>query len=157
MPEPEEIYLDIETDWYRRLTVVGFFARSTGVVQIIGRDITAERVTGLLPAVGTLYTFNGHSFDLPCIRTQPGLDLRTAYNSVDLRFVCARRGLKGGQKAVEKRLGVRRDLPDLDGRDAVRLWSRFQQGDREALGVLLHYNREDLQGLVAIRQLVCSG
>src|SRR6266542_3402022 len=82
------------------------------------------------PAAGTLYTYNGHCFDLICLRQQLGLDLRACFASVDLRWVCQRRGLRGGQKAIEKSLGHRRLLPDLDGRDALLLWARYQRGDR---------------------------
>jgi uncharacterized protein YprB with RNaseH-like and TPR domain len=148
----EDIYLDVETDWGRRLTVVGFFAATTGLVQLVGREITPEAVRQALPAAGTLYTYNGHCFDLTCLRKQLGLDLRACFASVDLRWVCQRRGLRGGQKAIEKRLGHRRQLPDLDGRGALLLWTRYQRGDHAALATLLKYNSEDLHGMMAIRR-----
>src|SRR5438876_1107761 len=71
----EDIYLDVETDWGRRLTVVGFFATSTGLVQLVGPEITPEGVRRALPTAGTLYTYNGHCFDLTCLRKQLGLNL----------------------------------------------------------------------------------
>ena len=106
----------------------------------------------MLPAAGTLYTYNGHSFDLCCLRKQLGLVLRQRFQSVDLRWVCWRRGLRGGQKAIEKGLGKQRKLPDMDGRDAIHLWERFQRGDRNALVTLLRYNAEDLEGMMFIRR-----
>ncbi len=42
--------------------------------------------------------------------------------------------------------------PDLDGRDAMVLWARFQKGDRTALVTLLRYNAEDLEGMMFIRR-----
>src|SRR5437667_12537192 len=60
MTPPCEIYLDIETDWQRRLTVVGFQSSTTGVVQLVGSDITADRLEQALPAGGMLFTYNGH-------------------------------------------------------------------------------------------------
>src|SRR3954453_4698132 len=105
-----------------------------------------------MPVAGTLYTYNRHCFDLTCLRQQLVLDLRACLASVDLRWVCQRRGLRGGQKAIEKRLGHRRQLPDLDGRDALRLWARFQRGDRAALATLLKYNSEDPHGMMVIRR-----
>ena len=148
----DEIYLDVETDWGRRLTVVGFHSSATGLVQLVGSEITAEGLHRVLPAMGTLFTYNGHSFDLTCVRKQLGLDLRTRFSSVDLRWVCQRQGLRGGQKAIETRLGLTRTLPNMDGRDAIVLWGRFQRGDRAALTTLLRYNAEDLEGMMFIRQ-----
>ena len=151
MTAVHEIFLDVETDWVRRLTVVGFFSEGTGLVQLVGPEITPGAVRAALPAAGTLYTYNGHSFDLACLRKQLGLDLRACFASVDLRWVCQRQGLRGGQKAVERRLGHSRLLLDLEGRDAPVLWARFERGDRAALATLLRYNGEDLRGLRFIR------
>jgi uncharacterized protein YprB with RNaseH-like and TPR domain len=151
MSDTMEIYLDVETDWNRRLTLVGFRSRVTGLVQLVGDDITPERIRRVLPLSGVLYTYNGHCFDLPIIRHQLGLDLRGSYTSRDLRWICQRHGLRGGQKAIEQRIGIARALAGLDGRDAIVLWSRYQGGDSQALEVLLRYNAEDLDGLVAIR------
>src|SRR5262249_2563360 len=108
-------------------------------------------VRTVLPTTGTLYTYNGHCFDLTCLRRQLGLDLRACFASVDLRWVCQRQGLRGGQKLIEKRLGHQRQLPELEGRDAILLWARYQRGDRTALATLLNYNREDLPGMMFIR------
>jgi uncharacterized protein YprB with RNaseH-like and TPR domain len=148
----EEIYLDIETDWGRRLTVVGLHSATMGLVQLVGPEITTAALQRVLPPTGTLFTYNGNNFDLSCLRTQLGLDLRMRFNTVDLRWVCHRQGLRGGQKAIEARLGMKRKLPGLDGRDAMILWTRFQRGDREALTTLLRYNAEDLEGMRFIRQ-----
>jgi uncharacterized protein YprB with RNaseH-like and TPR domain len=156
MPETEEIYLDVETDWSRRLTLVGFRSRSTGLVQLVGAEITPERLCGVLPRAGALYTYNGHCFDLPVIRGQLGLDLRDTYASHDLRWICQRHGLRGGQKAIEQRIGVVRTLAGLDGRDAIALWARHLRGDAQALEDLLRYNAEDLDGLAAIRDHLWS-
>jgi hypothetical protein len=151
MTEQVQIYLDVETDWGRRLTLVGFRSGPTGLVQLVGAEITTERLHGELPRDGILYTYNGHCFDLPVIRDQLGLDLRARFVSRDLRWICQGCGITGGQKAIEERIGVRRQLAGLGGLDANALWGRYQRGDREALETLLGYNREDLDGLVAIR------
>lgn len=146
------LYLDIETDWRGRVAVVGFYSRATGLVQLVGRDVTAAALLRALPACRRLFTFNGHSFDLPLIRRQLGLDLRMRYESVDLRYCCARAGWRGGQKVIERLLGIDRELPGLDGRDAQRLWARFtERDDARALASLLRYNREDVMNMVRIR------
>jgi len=152
-----DIYLDIETDFQSRITVVGFYSRATGFGQMVGSDITARRLARQLPKDGTLYTFNGHCFDLPVIRKRLGLDLRARFDSVDLRYVCARAGLTGGQKAIEQRLGIKRRLPGLDGLDAIRLWEAYlARGAADSLQILLAYNREDVLNLVRIKRYLAS-
>jgi uncharacterized protein YprB with RNaseH-like and TPR domain len=148
----QEVFLDVETEWDRTLTVVGFRSSATGLVQLVGSEITARRLQRELPKSGRLYTFNGHAFDLPCILAGTGVDLRSMFESHDLRWVCHRAGLRGGQKAVEARLGYVRNLVGLDGRDAIRLWRRSCCGDHGARRKLLAYNAEDLEGLAFIRR-----
>lgn len=79
------IDLDVETDWSRRLTLVGFRVDGVQLVQLVGEQITLAGLREVLPRRGILYTYNGHCFDLPVIRTQLGLDLRARYDSRDLR------------------------------------------------------------------------
>jgi uncharacterized protein len=149
------LYLDIETDWDREITVIGLYHRARGFWQLCDREVTGQRLLERLPDAGRIYTFNGHCFDLPVIKRRLGIDLRQRYQSVDLRYVCQRRGLTGGQKAIEQRLGIARRLPGLDGRDAVRLWQHYRQyGDEGSLRLLLAYNREDVMNLVRLGSLV---
>src|SRR3989442_14030034 len=147
-----EVYLDVETNWWRELTVIGFRSSVTGVVQLVGSEITARRLRKELPRDGRLFTYNGHCFDISCIRNQLGLDLRGQFESCDLRWICQRVVLLGGQKRIEQRIGHERKYVDLDGLDAIRLWSEYEGGDQEALDLLLRYNAEDLKGLVRIKQ-----
>jgi uncharacterized protein len=149
------LYLDIETDWDREITVIGLYHHRRGFQQLTGREITAQRLLAHLPDAQRIYTFNGHCFDLPLIRQRLGIDLRQRFRSVDLRYRCKERGLTGGQKAIEQRLGICRALPGLDGRDAIRLWQNYRDdGDGESLRLLLKYNHEDVMNLVRIRALV---
>src|SRR5207244_4603320 len=111
-----------------------------------------DRLEQALPAGGMLFTYNGHCFDLVCIRQHLGMDLRARFESWDLRWVCQRHGLRGGQKLIEQRIGVQRALAGMDGLEAIALWNRYQRGDPQALHTLLHYNTEDLNGLLAIKQ-----
>ena len=151
-----DIYLDIETDWSRKITVIGFHSRQTGLVQLVGPGISRRRLLTALPSSGRLFTYNGHSFDLHVIQQRLGIDLRGRFESCDLRWVCQRHGLTGGQKAIEEEIGVRRQQAGLSGRDAIRLWWEHLGGDAEALDTLLDYNREDVEGLRAIRRYVAS-
>lgn len=146
-----EVYLDIETTWQRELTVIGFRSSVTGLVQLGGPEITARRLRKELPRGGRLFTYNGHCFDINCIHDQLGLDLRSRFESFDLRWICQRIGLMGGQKRIEQRIGHRRKYAGMDGLDAIRLWNEYERGDQESLVLLLHYNAEDLAGLVRIK------
>lgn len=152
MPPALRIFLDIETDYYRQPTVIGFTSSETGLVQLVGNDITAARLQEALPETGRLYTYNGHSFDLPCIKSSLGLDLRATYDSVDLRWVCQRNGITGGQKAIEKQWGLVRENDGMDGQDAMWLWQKYRRGEKAALAKLLSYNAEDIEGLRFIRR-----
>jgi uncharacterized protein YprB with RNaseH-like and TPR domain len=154
MPGKPTIYLDIETEWDRTLTVLGFHSTETGTIQLVGDEITALRLRQVLPKKGRLVTFNGHCFDLPVIRTQLGIDLRSSHDSVDLRYVCARCQLTGGQKLIEQHLGIDRSTDGVDGREAIRLWQRYLRGDNDALDLLLEYNEEDLLGMKRIESLL---
>jgi uncharacterized protein YprB with RNaseH-like and TPR domain len=152
MSRPPEIYLDIETTWTGELTVVGFVSNATGVVQLVGRDITRLRLMRRLPKYGRLFTFNGHSFDLAKIRAHLGVDLRERFESTDLRWICYWAGIAGGQKDVEERFRFRRKDPGCSGVLATRLWDRHVSGDGRALDRLLAYNREDLLGMQHIKR-----
>jgi uncharacterized protein YprB with RNaseH-like and TPR domain len=162
------LFLDIETDFHQNITVVGFYSPSTGFRQIVGKDITRPRLSRRLPkpiikdhgeAAGPnlrgLYTFNGHCFDLPVIKKRLGLDLREKYDSKDLRFICKKHGLAGGQKAIEKMLGIGRELPAMDGREALYLWQDYVEfGDIDSLNTLLAYNQEDVMNMVRIKEII---
>lgn len=143
--------LDIETDWTRRITVIGAHRRGRGCRQWIAPDLCARELDEFLDGAARLFTFNGARFDLPVIRDQLGLDLAAGREHLDLLQECRRRGFRGGLKKVEKIFGIWRDTEGLDGRHAVGLWDRFRrEGGPEALEVLLRYNREDAENLDAL-------
>ncbi len=145
-------YLDIETSYEGDITVVGILRPSGGLVQLVSPDIYPSDVLEALEGTTTLHTYNGHRFDLPVIRRTLGLDLRRLFTCRDLMYDCWRRDLYGGLKAVERKLGISRRLPDLDGRDAPRLWAAYlERGEAEALALLLEYNREDVENLTHLR------
>ncbi len=158
-----DAYLDIETTGlssnYHNLTVVGIFidGQSQGdfVHQPVGEDITASGVMDTLRGVDTLYTYNGRRFDLPFIRRQLGINLEDTFAHRDLMYDCWAKRLYGGLKAVERRLGIQRKLPDMNGFHAVQLWQRYRaEEDESALDVLLEYNREDVLNLKTLRNLL---
>ena len=145
-------YLDIETAYDQSLTVVGIMREDAGMFQLHGRNITAAAITGFLDGIGVLHTYNGHSFDLPRIKNELGLDLRKRHACRDLMRDCWRKKLMGGFKAVERQLGIARATDGVDGMMAMALWERWLEADdAEALKLLLHYNREDVENLALVR------
>lgn len=141
-------YLDIETSFGGAITVVGLHTDDRGMIQLIGGKISDLALWQALEGVRTICTYNGNRFDLPVIRRQLGIDLAKEFRSRDLMYDCWRNGLYGGLKRVEGQLGIARRSQGIDGFDAMRLWSRYEDGgDEEALDTLLLYNREDVLNL----------
>jgi hypothetical protein len=143
-------YLDIETtgdSWYdMEVTVIGLYDGRVFYQFVQGENLHEFR--SIISNYQMLITFNGAQFDLPVLRNYFG-DLNLDQAHIDLRFVLARLGYKGGLKRIEPQLGVIRppDLEGLDGYDAVLLWQRYQRGDYTARDLLLRYNREDVINL----------
>ena len=92
-------------------------------------------------------TYNGKQFDGPFLREYLGARLPTAH--IDLRYVLASLGYKGGLKGCERQLGIGRDeLEGVDGYFAVVLWRDYRRrGNRRALDTLLAYNIADTVNL----------
>ncbi len=158
MSEPQAAaYLDIETSFSRKITIVGIHRPGIGTTQLVRPEARLDKVLEALDGADCLVTFNGTCFDLPVIRGELGLDLRERFDHVDLRYVCARHGLKGGLKKIEARLGILRDTEGVDGWAAMRLWEMYKLGDRDALETLLRYNREDIENLPVIEGKLLRG
>ncbi len=138
-------FLDIETDG-EAVTAVGVLDRSGPRVFLRGRDLEAfpEAARGWK----LLVTFNGIAFDVPVLRRAfPGWRAPVAH--VDLRHLWWRLGHRGGLKLLEAEQGIGRPdhLAGVDGWEAVRLWRRHLEGDREALRRLAEYNLYDAVNL----------
>jgi len=153
-------YLDIETTGlsseYSIITVVGihivdeFDAR---FIQLVGEDATADNILEALARVNVIYTYNGSRFDLPFIYSRLGINLAELFHHHDLMYDCWRNNLFGGFKSVEKQLGIIRQLKEVDGYLAVRLWWRYVNDyDEDALNILLEYNKEDVLNLQTLKE-----
>lgn len=158
-----EAYLDIETTGlsfvYDRVTVIGISLgeSETEVIQLVSPDITAELLQEVLYGVEVIYTYNGSKFDLPFLQTHLGIDLSEACLHHDLMYDCWTNRLFGGLKVVESILGIPRNLKEVDGKEAMRLWDRYERDqDHDALRVLLEYNKEDVVNLKALKRVVCN-
>ncbi len=161
----EEAYLDIETTGLSpddcEITVTGIYRWAPDAddcVQLIGRENTADNILEALDGIPVIYTYNGRRFDLPFIHRCTGINLERRHRHQDLMFDCWRNSLRGGLKSVERQLGIRRELPDVNGLEAVRLWWRYVETfDLDALEKLKAYNREDVVNLKTLKEMLCPG
>jgi uncharacterized protein YprB with RNaseH-like and TPR domain len=152
-------YLDIETTGLSRdycdITIIGIGLERAGrvvTVQLMGDNLSELKIMQSLKDVDRIYTYNGSRFDLPFIKTKLNIDLKHTIKHRDLMYDCWKQNLKGGLKAVERRLGIKRKLADMNGYMAVRLWwMYYNDNDRQALDKLLLYNREDVINLRRLR------
>jgi uncharacterized protein len=143
-------YLDIETTglspYFSDITLIGLYNGKESQFFIKGKNLTEfpEEVK----AYSTIVSFNGRAFDLPFIQTKFP-DLRFDQFHIDLRYALARLGYRGGLKAIEPQLGLIRpdEVQGVDGFEAVRLWRRYERGDKSALDKLIAYNKEDIENL----------
>lgn len=159
-----EAYLDIETTGLTpdlcSITVVGIYLVSgekSDVIQLIGDDVTSERLMSSLDGIDILHTYNGSRFDLPFINAIHRVDLNKEFKHVDLMFHCWNRKLYGGLKSVERQLGIKRKLTEVNGLEAVRLWwSYVNDGNEDALKTLLEYNKEDVVNLKILKSKLAN-
>lgn len=155
-----EAYLDIEatglSPWDSEITVVGIHlcnGNNTRFIQLVGKDITSDSILEALNGINVLYTYNGSRFDLPFIYCCLGINLAQLFRHCDLMYDCWRNNLYGGFKAVERQLGIERQLTEINGYEAVRLWWRYvDYFDLDALNTLLEYNKEDVINLKTLRE-----
>lgn len=152
-------YLDIETTGLNPssgdLTVIGIYRENHAgerMVQLVGNEITPDSLQEAVRDITVLYTYNGGRFDLPFIKAKLGLDLSHSCSHRDLMHDCWEHNLYGGLKAVERQLGIERELPDVNGYMAVQLWRNYiHYDDSESLSILLRYNAEDVMNLIKLR------
>ncbi len=154
----EAVCLDIETNGFLPdrggyATLVGLYDGYDWRYLLAGENLTAENLTRELSGYKYLITYYGTSFDIPFLqRMFP--DVRFEIPHFDLCFAARKLGFKGGLKRLETEIGIVRDpsVYGMDGYDAVRLWEFAKKGSREALELLITYNREDTVNLFRIAE-----
>ncbi len=141
-------YLDIETtglDDFAEITTIALYDGKEIYTYINGRNL--DDFAQDIQKYQVLVSYNGKSFDIPFIERYFHLQLNQA--QIDLRYVLARLGFKGGLKGCEKQFGLSRgNLDGVDGYFAVLLWHQYvKENDEGALETLLAYNIEDTVNL----------
>ena len=146
-------FVDIETTGlspnHDDLTVVGIYDGKDTKTYVRGIDL--DDIVEELAKYELLVTFNGARFDLPFIKQKyPQIEFNQLH--IDLMYPLRRIGLRGGLKNIEHTLGISRsdETTGIDGFEAVRLWRRYERGEKDALELLLEYNREDIVNLDTI-------
>ena len=152
---PRAVYLDIETNSFGQITVVGLYG-SGGFTSLIKGDLLSrQRLGDELAQYDLLVTFNGTAFDLPVLlATFPDVPLDQPH--MDLCCLGRRLGYRGGLKVIETQLGITRStgLQGMCGADAGRLWNRWRHGrDEDARETLLAYNEADCVNLQPLADL----
>ena len=152
----QTVFVDIETTglslYYDAITLIGCAREDAYACHIMGTTDDRENAAAdLIASAKCLVTFNGTLFDLKFLAKYiPNLCLPAAH--VDLRYLVRRASLAGGQKEVEKTLGVERPggVEDIDGAQAVLLWYEYISGNVEAGRSLVRYNHADVEGMKPI-------
>ena len=146
---PRAVYLDIETNSFGQITVVGLYGQGRCTSLVRGDWLDRRRLCDELAQYDLLVTFNGTSVDLPVLlATFPDLPLDQPH--LDLCGVGRQLGYHGGLKSIEMQLGIHRhpELLGMSGADAGHLWNRWRHGkDEEARERLLRYNEADCVNL----------
>ncbi|SDQ65599.1 ribonuclease H-like domain-containing protein [Natronobacterium texcoconense] len=154
----ETCFLDIETTGLdascNDVTTVSLHRGGDTKTFVKDRDLTADRLSRELEDSSLLVTFNGQRFDVPFLETC--YDLEVSVPHVDLMYPCKKLGLDGGLKEIEQEIGIERELPDISGRDAVRLWHEYERGDDGALETLVEYNRADTRNMEPLMDIVAD-
>lgn len=141
-------YLDIETTGLgenAEITTISLYDGKDVFCYVNGRNL--DNFIDHIHRFKVIVSYNGKSFDIPVIEHFFKTTLKHA--QIDLRFVLAHLGFKGGLKGCEKQMGINRGTLDgVDGAFAVYLWRHFERyNDEQALETLLAYNIEDTVNL----------
>lgn len=154
--QDQACFFDIETTGLDQrssiVTTVSVHQNGRTETLVRGDDLTRDSLRSVFEDAGLLVTFNGARFDIPFL--EDAFDLSISHPHIDLMPTCRKVGLSGGLSEIERELGIGRELPDVDGREAVRLWREHERGVDGALDRLIEYNREDTENMVPVLETV---
>jgi len=120
------VYLDIETTglnmWGSEITTIALYNGESIFYYVNGNNL--DDFLDVIKKYKVIVTYNGKSFDIPFIERYFGIELNHAH--IDLRYILASLGYRGGLKGCETQVGIDRgDLKDIDGYFAVLLWNDY--------------------------------
>lgn len=153
-------YLDIETDGLSGMdsdiTVIGIYSEAGYKSYMNGKNL--ELFEDEILKYDLIITFNGTLFDFPVLSRY----FRTRYFKniahIDMRPVCSGmdKNFKGGLKSIERKIGLYRppEIRNLNGYDAVKLWQRYQCGEKDCLDTLIEYNKYDVLNLSKLTDFI---
>ncbi len=143
------VYLDIETTgltgWRNEITTIALYDGSS--IQYFVNGLNLDAFPAQIAKYKVIITYNGKCFDIPFIESF--FKAQVSHAHIDLRWILAGLGYKGGLKGCEARLRISRgDLADIDGFFAVLLWQDYKaRRNPKALETLLAYNIQDVLSL----------
>ncbi len=138
----DAVFLDIEAD-KNNIFVITMFDGIDFKTMVKGKYFDKELFVNEINKHKIIVTFNGSSFDLPKLEKYYGMKINIPH--VDLKHCCARIGLKGGLKEIEKKLNIKRNniLTQYKG-NPIDLWKVWRAtGDEYYLEKLVEYNQDD--------------
>jgi len=139
------VYLDIETTglsmWGSEITTIALYNGESIFYYVNGKNL--DDFLDEIKKYEVIVTYNGKSFDIPFLENHFGIRLNHAH--IDLRYILASLGYRGGLKGCETQVGIDRgELKGIDGFFGVLLWDDYQEnGNEKALETLLAYNIQD--------------
>ena len=142
----ETAYIDIETTGLSSSTdvITTAIVHSHRSTHVFVNGMNLDGLPSFLSRFNLIVTYNGKCFDIPFIERYFGATVTTPH--IDLRYVLAGMGYKGGLKSCERQLNlpIRKGMEEIDGYTAVLLWDYFcRTKDQRSLETLLAYNYED--------------
>jgi uncharacterized protein YprB with RNaseH-like and TPR domain len=152
------VYLDIETTGLSRfsetITTIALYDGKSIFYYVKDRNL--DDFSEDIKRYKVIVTYNGKCFDVPFIERTFGIALSQAH--IDLRYILADLGYKGGLKSCENQLGFYRGkLANIDGFFAVLLWVDYINNRNEkALETLLAYNIQDVLTLENLMVIACN-
>jgi uncharacterized protein YprB with RNaseH-like and TPR domain len=151
-------FVDIETTGlsadFDQITVVGLLAEGKFQAFVQGKNL--DQFPAVIAQYPLVVTFNGAQFDLPFLRKKFPQINPPAH--IDLRYPLTKLGYKGGLKQIERELGIVRPdhLREVDGYEAVRLWSEHRRGRAGSLDRLLEYCQHDVVNMLPLMERVAT-
>jgi len=142
-------YIDIETTGFKGqnnyITTIALYDGKNIKYYVHGKNLNDFKQD--IKDYKLIVTYNGDLFDLPFIKQYFNIDLPQFH--IDLRWIFAELGYRGGLKGIEKSLGISRgDLDGVTGFFAVLLWREYKKKkNKKALDTLIAYNIEDVINL----------